>query len=161
MIAFMMVATGYVFEPHIDKTRKERDFVAAVSEVVETNKTAHWIFVVDGLNTHKSESLVRYVARECGITEDLGIKGHSGILKSMDSRTDFLSNPYHRIIFVYTPKHCSWLNQIEIWFSTVSRRLLKNASFKSVEDLVYSILEFTRQYNKSAHPYKWKYKGAS
>ncbi|MFQ9702236.1 MAG: hypothetical protein ACLR0U_07695 [Enterocloster clostridioformis] len=64
------------------------------------------------MNTHKSETLVKYVAEACGIEEDLGQKGKSGILKSLQSREDFLHDPSHRIRFVYTPKHCSWMNQI-------------------------------------------------
>ena len=70
---------------------------------------------MDCLNTHQSESLVRFVAKKEDLDIDLGIKGKSGILKSMKSRATFLSEPTHRIVFHYTPKHCSWLNQIEIW----------------------------------------------
>ena len=111
--------------PYLNPTRTEEDFVKAVGALVETDPEASWTFVCDGLNTHKSESLVRFVAEQCNLSEDLGCKGKYGILKSQENRAEFLHRKDHRIRIVYTPKHCSWMNQIEIWFGIINRRLLK------------------------------------
>lgn len=159
LIGFFDVATGRMVAPYLNQTRTEADFLKAVQTVINTDQEACWIFVCDGLNTHKSESLVRLVADQCGITDELGQKGKHGILKNQKSRADFLHEPSHRIRFIYTPKHCSWMNQIEIWFSIINRRLLKRKSYISVQELEQSILRFIEQYNVSAKPFKWTYKG--
>ena len=90
----------------------------------------------------------------------LGKKGQSGCLQSMKTRAEFLSNSEHKVVFHYTPKHCSWLNQIEIWFSILMRKLLKRSSFDSEADLACKILDFIAYYNDTmAKPFKWTYKG--
>lgn len=159
LIGFFDVATGRLEAPYLNKTRTEDDFAEAVRRLVETDPQASWTFVCDGLNTHKSETLVRFVAEQCQIREELGEKGKKGILKSLESRTAFLHDESHRIRFVYTPKHCSWMNQIEIWFGIINRRLLKRKSYQSVQQLEESILRFIEQYNVTASPFKWTYKG--
>lgn len=142
LIGFFDVASGRMQSPYLNPTRTEEDFVKAVEALVNTDPKASWTFVCDGLNTHKSESLVRFVAQSCGMDLELGKKEKSGILKNMKSRSDFLHDPSHRIRFVYTPKHSSWMNQIEIWFGIVNRKLLKKKSYLSIEELekVFAVL---------------------
>jgi hypothetical protein len=160
LIANLEVATGQCVAPSLGDTRKEKDFVAHIEQTVAQDPQGIWIFIVDQLNTHKSESLVRFVAHRVGIEDDLGIKGKKGILKSQATRAAFLQDEAHRIRFVYTPTHTSWLNQIEIWFSILVRRLLKRGSFSSVNELCERILAFIDYFNQTmAKPFKWTYAG--
>jgi len=155
------VVTGHLLAPAGGPTRTEADFLAHLQTVVATQPEAtRWHVVCDQLNTHPSESLVRWVADLSGIEEDLGVKGERGILASMASRAAFLSDPGHKVVFHYTPKQSSWLNQIEIWLSILVRKLLKRGSFISVEDLQAKVFAFIDYYNRTmAKPFKWTYQG--
>ncbi len=161
LIANFEVPTGHVIAPSIGATRTNKDFASHIARTIATDPDANgWVFVVDRLNIHQSEDLVKLVASECEIELELDSKGNLKNIKAMASRRAFLEDPAHRIRFVYTPKHTSWLNQIELWFSILARRLLKRGNFVSVEDLRQQILLFIEYYNRTkAKPFKWTYKG--
>jgi transposase len=158
LTANLEVWCGWIIAPTLGATRTEGDFAAHIEQTVAADPWAGWVFIADNLNTHQSESLVRYVAEACGIEDDLGEKEKRGVLRSQESRARFLSDPGHRIRFAYTPKHSSWLNQVEIWFSILVRKLLRRSSFKSLEDLRGKILEFIAYFNRTmSKPIKWLY----
>jgi putative transposase len=162
LIANLEVATGQVVTPSLGPTRTEADFAAPIAQTIQADPQANWLFITAQLNTHQSETLVRLVAQLCGIEQDLGIKGKSGHLASMKTRAAFLSDPSHRIRFVYPPRQSSWLNQIEIWFSILVRRLLARASWTSLAHLHEGILAFIAYYNPTSNgAFHWTYKGPS
>ncbi|MDE5075266.1 MAG: transposase [Trichodesmium sp. St5_bin2_1] len=154
LLAYWHIAKGQIITPSIKATRTEVDFLQHIEQTIDTDSDGGWIFLVDQLNTHKSESLVRLVAQRCGIQTDLGVKQKSGIRDSIVTRAAFLSDESHRIGFVYIPKHTSWLNQIECWFSILAKGLLRRSSFSSTSDLKQKILNFIDYFNCTlARPY--------
>jgi len=161
LMANFEVATGEVIAPTVQETRDEQDFADHIERTVALDPKAGWIFVSDNLTTHCSETLVLLVALWCGIAQELlGKKGKSGVLKSVASRKTFLTDLSHRIRFVFVPKHTSWMNQVEIWFSILVRRVIRRGNFTSKEDLRDKILRFIDYFNKTlAKPFKWTYTG--
>lgn len=159
LIASFDVVSGQIVLASLGPTRTEADFAAHVAQMIDSDPQAVWLFIADQLNTHQSATLVQLVANRCAITDDLGVKGEAGVLRSMASRAAFLSDPSHCIQFVYVPKHTSWLNQIEIWFSILMRRVLKRGNFPSLDDLRAKILAFVEYFNQTAHPFRWTYTG--
>jgi len=147
LIAGMNVATGEIIA-NCGDTRKEDDFASFIKKLLiksRDKKACH--IVLDQLNTHKSETLVCLVANQCGISEKLGIKGKSGILKSMATREEFLMRTDKSIIFHYTPKHASWLNQIEIWFGILMKKVVKRGNFTSKKNLKQKLNNFIDYFN--------------
>ena len=160
LIAALNIALGSVYA-HCGDTRTEKDFCRFIEEMIELSpgyRTYH--FVLDQLNTHKSEALVRLTARLSGLQIDLGEKGKRGILESMQTREAFLSRNDKRVIFHYTPRHASWMNQIEIWFGILARKVIKRGDFRSKDDLRQKLLAFIDYFNTTmARPFRWTYQG--
>ncbi len=156
VMANFEVVTGKVVSPPLGSTRTEEDVVTHITQTIAGDSQGRWTCVVDQLNTHQSAGLVELVVRECQLEDDVGKKGVRGILTSMATRKAFLSDPRHRIRFVYTPKYTSWLNQIEIWCSIVVRRLLTRGSVRSRAHLRERIVTFIDFFNATmANAVKW------
>ena len=160
LIGNFVVTTGALLRPTIGPTRTESDFASHIEQTVATDPDGSWVFVADNLNIHCSESLVKLVAEACEVDTALGKKGVRGVLKSVASRQAFLSESSHRIRFVYLPKHSSWLNQIEVIFGVIMRKVIRRGSFTSVEDLRTKLLNFIAYFNRVfAKPFRWTYTG--
>ena len=161
LIANFNVVTGKIEVPSVLNTRTEIDFVGHITRTVESDpRVLRWHFVVDQLNTHQSEGLVRLVATRDGLDLELGEKGVSGILRSKATRAAFLNDSSHGVVFHYTPKHSSWMNQVEVWFSILSRKFLKRSSFKSQAELKEGLLGFIEYFNATmAKAFNWQFRG--
>ena len=160
LIPSFEVGTGKIIAHHIGDTRTEDDFASLIEFTINLDSDAEWIFVADQLNTHKSEALVCLIAKKLGIEDELGKKGKNGILENLKTREAFLADSSHRIRFLYTPKHCSWLNQIEVWFGILTRKILRYGNFKSIDELQARVERFIEYYNTTmAKVFKWTYRG--
>jgi len=155
------VANGQFLLPTIEETRNNEDFAKHIERLIKTDMADGWVFVVDNLNTHCGEPLVRMIAQLLGTSEEeLGAVRKRGILKNMASRRAYLTDPSHSIRFVYTPKHSSWLNQIEGIFGIINRRVIRGGSFTSKSDLIEKLKRFSTYFNENiAKPMKWTYTG--
>jgi transposase len=155
------VASGQVISATCGTTRTEADFLAHVQRTVDTDPLAgRWHFVCDNLNIHLSQSLVRWIAERDHLAIDLGEFGKSGILHNKQTRAAFLADGSHSIVFHYTPKHASWMNQIEIWLSILVRKVIRRGNFTSVADVQGKVLAFIDYFNQTmAKPFAWTFKG--
>jgi hypothetical protein len=161
MTANWDVVAGQLLAPTLSETRDNQDFAQHIEQTIATDPTASWVIVLDNLNTHCGEPLVRLIADQLNIDQStLGAVKKSGSLKDMESRRAFLSDPTHRIRFVYLPKHSSWLNQIEIIFGVISRRVMRHGNFTSKGDLIEKLQRFMTYFNQTiARPMNWTYTG--
>lgn len=154
LINSLAVATGQIAWS-IRATRKANDFVAHLKRAYQSfPRMERYDWVMDNLNTHWSLDVCRVVARWCKIPFE------PDKLKKGGQRRAFLSDPSHRHVFHFTPKHGSWLNQAELFFGVVQRRFLARGSFRSLKDFARRLEHFLKDYNtRHAHPYRWTYTG--
>lgn len=154
LLATRVVATGQVIGSVLQQ-RGTWDFVRHIRDVVElfpNVRRFHW--VMDNLNTHWTFALCRYLGRLSGLWDE------RPCLRTGKQRRAFLADPAHKHVIHYTPKHGSWMNQIEIWFGVLTRRVLRRGNFESPEALARAINEFIVHYNAhEAFPYEWTYTG--
>lgn len=154
LIASFVVPTGQVAW-NLGQTRTSEDFVAHLRHVVEQNPdAAGYDWVIDNLNTHWSLPVCRQIAEWC----DVPLVECD--LRRGDQRRAFLTDSTHKHVFHFTPKHGSWLNQVELWFGVLERRFLRRGSFRSAEEFEDRLRRFLDDYNAAyAHPYRWTYTG--
>jgi transposase len=154
LIASFIVPTGKVVWD-LGVTRTSLDFAAHLAHVASQfpdHKRFHW--VLDNLNTHWSLDVCELMARLNGLPF------RPRDLSDGTQRRAFLTNPEHNHVFHFTPKHGSWLNQVELWFSTLARRWLKRGDFASAEEFVARLTTYLDDHNAHrAHPYRWTYTG--
>lgn len=149
LIAGFEVNSGkIVHHSHVSKNDEDA-FLAFIKQTIQKyDLHTRIVFLVDNLRTHSTVSLVKYIASVLGYSEPLGQNRKSGILKNLQTRREFLSDPSHDVYFQFTPKHCSWLNPIENWFSVLQRRVITNGNFASPDDLRVKIDAYIDFHNR-------------
>jgi len=152
LTAGLEVATGEVMGL-LTPNRPAEVFAEFIQWICQAYAEARSIHIVmDNLNTHYHALTCQVVAEFCQCS--------MGKIKTGRQRRDFLADPSKSVVFHFTPSHASWLNQIEIWFSTLVRKVIRRGDFSSVDDLQDKIIEFIEYYNEYlAKPYKWTYTG--
>lgn len=154
LLTSFVVATGEVIGD-LGATRTSVDFAVHLEHVASRfPEIQECDWVVDNLNTHWSVDVCRVIADLCRVPFV------AAELRTGAERRAFLTDPDHKHVFHFTPTHGSWLNQVELWFSVMSRRFLKRGDFDSMEDFEERLLGFLSDYNRHhAHPYRWTYSG--
>jgi transposase len=154
LLATFCVPTGKVIWDLLT-TRKAVDWTAHLRHVAgEFPDMKRFDWVVDNLNTHWSLEVCPQVAQWC----DLEIDRKQ--LRTGAQRRAFLTNESHKHVFHFTPIHGSWLNQVELFFSVLSRRFQRRGEFASMPEFEERLHAWLERYNlRYAHPYKWTYTG--
>ena len=150
----LAVATGQIAWT-IGSTRTATDFVAHLTQAYHCLPAINrYDWVMDNLNTHWSLAVCHLVARWCKVPFV------PQTLKTGPQRRAFLTDPSHRHVLHFTPKHGSWLNQAELFFGVLHRRFLARGSFTSAKDFIRRLERFLKDYDyRHAHPYRWTYTG--
>jgi transposase len=134
LFACFNVGTGRVLG-RCTTQRKRVDFFSFLDRVASVYRQSRVHIVLDNLNTHRDTRKGAFV-------------------------TEWNRRHKNRFVFHYTPTHGSWLNQVELWFGIVSRRILRYGNFRSPDELIEAVNAFVSEWNeKEAHPFRWTYEG--
>lgn len=134
LFACFNVGTGHVLG-RVTPSRKRPDFFSFMDLVARRYRQPRVHVILDNLNTHKDTHVGPFL-------------------------TEWNHRQGNRFVFHYTPTHGSWLNQVELWFAIVTRRVLRHGNFRSVDALVEAIEGFIARWNDTeAHPFRWTYRG--
>lgn len=134
LFACFNIGTGKVLA-RCTTSRKREDFFSFMDWVASTYRQRRVHVVLDNLNTHKNTSQGAFV-------------------------TEWNNRHGRRFLFHYTPTHGSWLNQVELWFGIISRRVLRHSIFRNPDELIEAIESFITRWNENeAHPFRWTYQG--